>query len=286
MDQGLFEEAREILETVLIAFGGHKRATELMERLEALEAGGAPAAEASEPAGPVSVPSVQPVTAEPEPESNAFDLAAELAGEISNLGGEEAAAPPSEDDFQYSVEEVFAEFKKGLEKVVKPEDVDTHYDLGIAYKEMGLLDDAVGEFTVARQGCVGTKREVDCLTMVGLLQGMKGDHAMAVATFKEGLATEHGTGEVGKALRFELATAYEALGEGGKALFHFQQVAALDPKYRDVSSHAGRLAASVAPEEDLISKPTPSRPSGPAAAAPPPPAAAAGAPKARKVGYV
>ena len=45
-------------------------------------------------------------------------------------------------DFQYSVEEVFTEFKKGLEKVVKPEDVDTHYDLGIAYKEMGLLDDA------------------------------------------------------------------------------------------------------------------------------------------------
>jgi hypothetical protein len=120
--------------------------------------------------------------------------------------------------------------------------------------------------------------------MIGLLQGMKGDHAAAVATFKEGLGTEHATGEVGKALGFELATAYEALGEGGKALFHFQRVAALDAKYRDVSSHVARLSASVKPVEDIISKPTPPKSSAPAAAVPPPPAA--GAPKARKVGYV
>ena len=58
---------------------------------------------------------------------------------------------------------------------MKPEDVETHYDLGIAYKEMGLIDDAIGEFEVARQGCVGKKKEVDCLTMMAMLQGMKGD---------------------------------------------------------------------------------------------------------------
>jgi hypothetical protein len=113
---------------------------------------------------------------------------------------------------------------------------------------------------------------------------MKGDHAAAVATFKEGLLSEHSTGEVARALSFELATAYEALGEGGKALFHFQRVAAQDAKYRDVSSHVGRLSASVEPEEDVILKPTPVKAAPPAAVAPPPPAA--GAPKARKVGYV
>ena len=58
----------------------------------------------------------------------AHHLAAELASELGELG-EPDEAPISDvsevpsEDFQYSVEEVFADFKKGLEKVVKPEDV-------------------------------------------------------------------------------------------------------------------------------------------------------------------
>ncbi|GEN06446.1 Tetratricopeptide repeat-containing protein [Myxococcus fulvus] len=292
LDQGLLEEAREILETVTIAFPGHARATELMERLEALEAsGGVPPEE--EPPEPVSVPTVLPMT-EPVGERDAFDLAAELAGEIDNLGDDTAAAPAAEEDFQYSVEEVFSEFKKGLAKVVKPEDVDTHYDLGIAYKEMGLLDDALHEFEVARQGSMGSKRELDCLTMMGMLHLLRGDGESAVATFREGLASPHATGEAAKALGFELATAWEAHGEPGKALYHYQRVAAMDAKYRDVSSQVSRLSASTSPEDDPLPMPVPvatpngtkSPGGGAAAAVANPPVPAAGAPKARKVGYV
>jgi pilus assembly protein FimV len=290
LDQGLLEEAREILETVMIAFPGHVRAGELMARLEALEAGGGVEAEAA-PAEPVSVPHVQPVVdTEAAGERDAFDLAAELAGEIDTLADDTASAAPAEEDFQYSVEEVFSEFKKGLAKVVKPEDVDTHYDLGIAYKEMGLLDDALHEFDVARQGCVGTKRELDCITMAGMLQLMRGDAGAAVALFREGLASELATGEPAKALAFELAAAYEQAGEPGKALFHYQRVAALDGKYRDVASQVSRLAASTEPEDD----PLPSRSANgaraggaaSAAAVAPTPMPAAGASKARKVGYL
>ena len=292
LDQGLLEEAREILETVQIAFPGHVRAGELMARLEALEAGGGEDAGAA-PAEPLTVPHVQPVLdTEESGERDAFDLAAELAGEIDNLSDDTAAVAPVEEDFQYSVEEVFSEFKKGLAKVVKPEDVDTHYDLGIAYKEMGLLDDALHEFDVARQGCVGTKRELDCITMAGMLQLLRGDAAAAVAVFREGLASELATGEPVKALGFELAAAYEALGEPGKALYHYHRVAAVDAKYRDVASQVSRLSASVAPEED----PLPSRSANgavrgsgsaaPATAVTPTSMPAAGASKARKVGYL
>ncbi|RKG67314.1 tetratricopeptide repeat protein [Corallococcus sp. CA054B] len=282
LDQGLLEEAREILETVAIAFPGHVRAGELMARLEELEAGGGAAPEDDAPSEPVHVPSVQPVTEASLDDGasggDAFDLAAQLAGELDDLGGESlAAVPPAEEDFQYSVDEVFAEFKKGLAKVVKPEDVDTHYDLGIAYKEMGLLDDAVHEFDVARQGCVGTPRELDCLTMIGMLHTLRGKPEESVAVFKEGLSNVLATGEVAKALGFELASAYDALNEQGKALFHFQRVAAMDAKYRDVGSQVTRLSAMTAPEED----PLPRAGKGPATPVP-----AAGVPKARKVGYV
>jgi tetratricopeptide (TPR) repeat protein len=284
LDQGLLEEAREILETVQIAFPGHARAEELMARLEALESGGTPAAEEpEESAEALAVPAV-PALGESPAERDAFDLAAELAGEFGDLGGDEPAAPAVEEDFQYSVEEVFAEFKKGLAKVVKPEDVDTHYDLGIAYREMGLMEDALNEFAVAREGCVGKKREVDCLTMIGLLQAQKGDAGASVGTFKQALASEHATGEVAKAIGFELGLAYEAIGEQGKALYHYQRVAALDPNFREVSGNVERLAATTSPVPDPL---PPSGGKGPSGA-PPPGAmpAAAGAARPRKVGYV
>ncbi|TSC32248.1 tetratricopeptide repeat protein [Corallococcus sp. Z5C101001] len=284
LDQGLLEEAREILETVVIAFPGHVRAGELMARLEEMEAGGGAAPEDDAPSEPVSVPSVQPVTEASLDDGgggDAFDLAAQLAGELDDLGGESlAAVPPAEEDFQYSVDEVFAEFKKGLAKVVKPEDVDTHYDLGIAYKEMGLLDDAVHEFDVARQGCVGTARELDCLTMIGMLHTLRGRPDESVQVFKEGLSNALAVGEVAKALGFELASAYDALNEPGKALFHFQRVASMDAKYRDVGSQVTRLSAVTAPEEDPLPR------AGGKAPVTPAPVPAAGAPKARKVGYV
>ncbi len=264
LDQGLLEEAREVLETVLIAFPGHPRGTKLMDRLEQLESGatdGTAAVEADayqpdDSQTDVYPTEVAPPAVEPFVDSDdgrdAFDLAAELADELGELGAEDVGAPPATDDYQVSVEEVFSEFKKGLEKIVKPEDVDTHYDLGIAYKEMGLLDDAIGEFEVARQGCLGKKREIDCLTMIGLLQMMKGDAPNAIDVFKQALSSEHAAPDTARALRFELGTAWESAGSPGKALFHFEAVHAEDPRFREVAANLQRLASLANPEEDPL----------------------------------
>ena len=254
LDQGLVDEAREILETVLVAYPGHARATELMGRLE----GGGDALGAGATTTEHSLPAVR--SQGPDEDTgpkDAFDLAAQLADELGGGGGgggEAGGDALGGDDFQYSVDEVFSEFKKGLEKVVKPEDAETHYDLGIAYKEMGLLDDAIGEMVTAQKGCLGQKKEVDCLMMAGLLHGMKGDHAGAVERFKEGLSSEHAQppSESFKALAFELGAAYEALGKPGKALFWYQKVAKVDPRYREVSGLAQKLQGSAKPEDDPL----------------------------------
>ncbi|MBL8952628.1 MAG: tetratricopeptide repeat protein [Myxococcaceae bacterium] len=280
MEQSLFDEASEILETVLIAYPGHARATELMAKLEALRSGAGangvatdqtPAYDNGESAG-YSNGADDPPTGE----RDAFDLAAELASELGDA--ESSPDLPSGEvpsaDYQVSVEEVFSEFKKGLEKVVKPEDVDTHYDLGIAYKEMGLLDDAIGEFTVARQGCLGKKKEIDCLAMQAALQGMKGDFSAAVEALKTALGSEHATGETEKAVRYELGSMYEQAGEQGKALAQFMKVSDLDGAYRDVAGMVERLSQVASPEEDDPP--------------PPPRGSAGGKGKAgsRKVGYL
>ncbi|MCA2976705.1 MAG: tetratricopeptide repeat protein [Myxococcaceae bacterium] len=264
VEQGLYDEAREILETVLIAYPDHQRAALLLAQVDAAQAGGGVPEAPASPTG--------------EGARDAFDLAQELADELGDFG-DQAQAPVApggggDDEYQVSVEEVFAEFKKGLEKVVKPEDVDTHYDLGIAYKEMGLIDDAISEFTIARKGCVGKKKEIDCLTMAGLLQVMKGDFPMAVDAFLQALTSEHATGDVERATRFELAQAYEGAGQRGRALAQFLKVQGQDPAYRDVGSHVQRLSAVAVPEDDPQPPPAgPRKPPG-------------GPGSSRKVGYV
>jgi pilus assembly protein FimV len=268
LEQGLYEEAREILETIVIAYPEHRRAAQLMAQLEAAEAG----------QGDGAAPGTLGDAGGNGASSSAFDLASELASELGDFpeAGVDAPAAGPDGDYQVSVEEVFSEFKKGLEKVVKPEDVDTHYDLGVAYKEMGLIDDAVSEFAIARRGCAGKRKEVDCLSMIGLLQSMKGDHAQAVEAFVQALQTEHATGDTEKALRYDLAAAWEGAGQAGKALGQYLRVQALDGTFRDVAAHVERLSALTAPEDEFAS----------AAAAPSGrPPGGAGRP-ARKVGYV
>ncbi|MFT3706793.1 MAG: tetratricopeptide repeat protein [Archangium sp.] len=279
IEQGLFDEAREILETVLIAYPDHRRASALMAQVEAGASGGASADSESstgETAGDEGFNGANGAEGESR---DAFDLAAELANELGDFGGEDSSAggdpgatTAGGDEYQVSVEEVFAEFKKGLEKVVKPEDVDTHYDLGVAYKEMGLIDDAVGEFSIARKGCLGKRKEIDCLSMIGMLQVSRGEFVAAIDAYQQGLASEHARGDVEKSLRYELATAYEASNQNGRALAQYLKVQALDGKYRDVAANVERLSAVAVPEDDA---PPPPKPAGP-------PRGGGG----RKVGYV
>jgi tetratricopeptide (TPR) repeat protein len=264
IDQGLYDEAREILETVLIAYPEHQRAAQLLAQVDAAQKGGGAPVPSDELGAPPQSTG----------ERDAFNLAAELANELGELE-EQSPEPPAGDDYQVSVDEVFAEFKKGLEKVVKPEDVETHYDLGVAYKEMGLMEDAVSEFTIARKGCVGKRKEVDCLSMIGMLQVMRGDFPPAIDAFLQALTSEHAKEDVEKSLRFDLGGAYEAAGQQGRALSQYLRVQRLDPSYREVADHVERLSAVTSPEDDAPAPPA--RPGG---------AGGGGKPGVRKVGFV
>jgi len=277
LEQGLLDEAREILETVEVVRPGLPRTAALIQQVEALEREGR-----ALPQPPPASAGERPPGIEPIPiRTGSYNLAEELAEEFATLPGEEPIPEVSDGDFQYSVDEVFSEFKKGLEKVVKPSDVDTHYDLGIAYKEMGLVDDAIEMFEVARKGCVGKRKELDCLTMIALLEGMKGDRQKAVEAYLRALATEHASGPTLVALRYDLGAAYEAAGAPGRALFQYQRVAELDPQHRDVEKLVARLSLVAEPEDDGAAQPRGERVRG----EPGPEGPSAGS-RARKVGYL
>jgi tetratricopeptide (TPR) repeat protein len=165
-----------------------------------------------------------------------FDLGAELEKEV-----DAAPAPEATDDFQYSVEDVLREFKKGVERTVRPEDIETHYDLGIAYREMGLLDEAIGEFDMAAKGATGKPREADCLATIGECLKGKGDLAGAAVVFEKASQIGGVRPETRLNLFFEIGVVREELEDLLAAITAYEKVVALDPKYRDVAERLARL---------------------------------------------
>ena len=110
-------------------------------------------------------------------------------------------------------------------------DHEAHYDLGIAYREMGLLGDAVSEFRAAMGS---PARRIDCLHMLGLCTLEQGGAADAARHFEQALAAPDATPEQQLAVRFELGRAFDALGDRVRARAAFEAVAAVDPTFCDV----------------------------------------------------
>ena len=80
--------------------------------------------------------------------------------------------------------EIFKEFKKGVDKQLGQEDYDTRYNLGIAYKEMGLIDEAIAEFQLAAKDA---NRLLECSSMLGICFLEKGMPKLAIKWFEKGL---------------------------------------------------------------------------------------------------
>ena len=120
-------------------------------------------------------------------------------------------------------------------------DYDTHYNLGIAYKEMGMLDDAVRELTLAAES---PSYRISSLTMLGQCK-MQGEKAAeALATYFKALHSENIHGDEQISLHYEIATAYLKMGVKEEARSYFEKVNGTAPGYRDVSAQLKALGES------------------------------------------
>ena len=138
--------------------------------------------------------------------------------------------------------EIFQEFKKGLEKELGDEDSETHYNLGIAYKEMGLLDDAIKEFQTSRND---PKRFLQSSTMLGVCYMEKGLCALAVDVLEKAMKTLKDKDESYWALSYELAEAHEKNNNLKKALELYTEIYGWDAKFRNVSDKMGQLQSKM-----------------------------------------
>jgi pilus assembly protein FimV len=171
-----------------------------------------------------------------------------LETELDELFGAQAAVeePPAEaastELGDAGLADIFKEFKKGVDKQLGKEDYDTRYNLGIAYKEMGLIDEAIAEFQLAAKD---ENRTLECSSMLGICFMEKGMPKLAVKWFEKGLKAEGRTDEEYQGLRYDLAMAHEAAGETDKALHLFTDLYGQNANFRDVAAKVRDLRAAL-----------------------------------------
>ena len=157
-------------------------------------------------------------------------------------GGEKSAAAGGETG---PLKEVFDEFRAELgEMGAEDEDLETHYNLGIAFREMGLLEEAIGEFQKVAQANDRGKAfryAMQCCTLLGLAFMEKGQPAIAAIWYERALLTPGMDTESKLALRYDLGVAQESAGELDAALKSFSQVYAINIDYRDVAERIHSL---------------------------------------------
>jgi len=143
------------------------------------------------------------------------------------------------------LKEVFDEFRAELgEMGSEDEDLETHYNLGVAFREMGLLEEAIGEFQkVAKANDRGKafRYAMQCCTLLGLAFMEKGQPSIAAIWYERALSTQGIDGESKLALRYDLGVAQESAGDLEAALKSFSQVYAVNIDYRDVAERIASL---------------------------------------------
>jgi tetratricopeptide (TPR) repeat protein len=140
--------------------------------------------------------------------------------------------------------ELFEEFRVAEEEDTGLEDFETHYNMGTAYKEMDLLDEAVQEFQTSValvKASDGTSRFLQCCNMLGHCFVQKGLPEAAIMWFKKGLAAPGHSEDEYQALRYELGGAYEEMGDIEQAKQYYTEVYGVDVNYREVGEKLRNL---------------------------------------------
>jgi tetratricopeptide (TPR) repeat protein len=157
-----------------------------------------------------------------------------------------AKTSPFAEDAGVDLAEMFGELKSDLEAGAgaTEEDPETHYNLGIAFREMGLLDEAIGEL---QKTCQAVDRGhpfpqvMQTYTWLAQCFLDKGVPEAAIRWYQKALAVSSIDEETRTALHYELAAACETAGDKSSALKNFMEVYGRNIDYRDVAERIKAL---------------------------------------------
>jgi pilus assembly protein FimV len=198
-----------------------------------------PAAPAAMAAAAASAPRPEPVTASPA-------VSQQSAPVRPLVPGAPRPAPKFDSGPGVDLAGMFGELKHELEEdaATADEDPETHYNLGVAFREMGLLDEAIGELQKVCQSVErGRPFPLIMQTYTWLAQCFldKGVPEAAIRWYERALKLSDLDEDTRIALHYELASAYETAADKPAALNHYMEVYGSNIDYRDVSERIKAL---------------------------------------------
>ena len=127
--------------------------------------------------------------------------------------------------------EIFKEFKKGVDEKIGQEDYDTRYNLGIAYKEMGLIEEAIHEFLISSKHPL---KFFDSAGLLGICFREKGMMDEAVNWFEKALEIQGRAADEYNAVKYEIVQTAKLKEDYPLAKKRAFEILNDDPNYRDI----------------------------------------------------
>ncbi len=258
--QGLDDEASKIYESILERDPQHQRAA---QALVSIEGGGTATVETVEADLPLETTldsqfdagSATKIKSKlivedsvPEDMDGFFDIAEELRNELADElddGAEMGVA-----DGPVSFEEIFSQFKKGIEETLGDEEYETHYNLGIAYKDMGLYDDAIREF---ESGTRDPTLAQDSFSLMAMCYVDKKEYESAVKAIEQALELSNEDRQTG--LFYQLGEVKQRQKQWSEALSAYEQVQSNDPTFEGIAEAIQQVKVSISdgvPEDEPV----------------------------------
>ncbi len=253
--QGYVDIAVDTLELLEQQCGAHPDIVSRRGQINQLQAGAVPETNASPVIehGEVVITNdlnIEPASARPEPE---------ISLNLPIAAAPEKEAEPAAMGIDAGLAEIFEEYRASSEKegdAAANGDYETHYNLGLAYKDMDLFEDALEEFQIAANltsAADGTGRYLQCCNLLGHCFVQTGAPEVAVKWFAKGLSAANASDEERMALTYEIGAAYEQAGDLHHALESFTEVYGNNVSYRNVKERLKTLKARLGEKSTIAS---------------------------------
>jgi tetratricopeptide (TPR) repeat protein len=141
-------------------------------------------------------------------------------------------------DEQADFARMLSQFKAKIAENVEADDVRAHHDLGTAYKEMGLIDEAIEEFQAALRA---SRDHLPTYELLGQCFLTKGQPEAAVKSLERALALQVDVEDELLGIYYYLGRAYEQTGNRSSAVEFYDRVFSLDINFMDVTERLRAL---------------------------------------------
>jgi tetratricopeptide (TPR) repeat protein len=140
--------------------------------------------------------------------------------------------------FEKELMTIVSDFKKGIKEKVPQEDYQIHLQLGLAFMEQDLIDEAIEEFNIAAKD---KNLTLECLTLISHSHRLKGNPEEAESWLNRAIKLVAPGTDQYFALMFDLGMIYEQNKEFDKALSIYRDIQSWNPTYQSVGERISRL---------------------------------------------